>query len=64
MLTSHKLYTVRMIRRVGKLPKLYTKDVLIDAPNSTAALATAKEVHRGYKVDLVSTTNITFWRLR
>lgn len=64
MLTSHQLFTVHMKRKVTKQNKLYTKDILVDAPNSTAALVTAKEVHRGYKVEHVTPTNIVFWRLR
>jgi hypothetical protein len=64
MLTSHNLFTVHMKRKVTGQAQLYTKDVLVDAPNATAALATAKEVHRGYAVDHVTPTDIVFWRKR
>jgi hypothetical protein len=42
--------------------EVYTRDVLVQAVNSTHALQVAKQVHRGYTVDHVTPSGITFWK--
>lgn len=64
MLTSHHLWTVHMKRKVTGQPKRYTKDVLIQATTPEQAREVAKQVHRGYVVDHVASTGLTFWRNR
>ena len=65
MLTSHKLWTVHMVRKVKNVPGgRFTKDILVQALGSADAMITAKEVHRGYSVDHVARTDILFWRSR
>lgn len=63
MLSNHQLYRVHMRRKNKEKPgEFHTKDVLVQAPNTTAALQVSKEVERGYAVEHVTPSGIFFWR--